>query len=42
MFKVGDKVIHSSYGLCEIAAIDNANTYYANRIVTLSICKKQK
>lgn len=28
MFKVGDKVIHNSYGLCEIAAIENANTYY--------------
>jgi CarD family transcriptional regulator len=31
MFKVGDKVIHNSYGLCEIAAIENANTYYGKQ-----------
>ena len=28
MFKVGDKVIHNSYGLCEIAAIEMQDTYY--------------
>jgi RNA polymerase-interacting CarD/CdnL/TRCF family regulator len=28
MFKVGDKVIHNSYGLCEIAAIETQDTYY--------------
>lgn len=31
MFKVGDKVIHNSYGLCEIAAIENQNTYYGKQ-----------
>jgi len=31
MFKIGDKVIHSSYGLCEIAAIENADTYYGKQ-----------
>jgi len=31
MFKAGDKVIHNSYGLCEIAAIENANTYYGKQ-----------
>jgi len=31
MFKVGDKVIHNSYGICEIAAIENANTYYGKQ-----------
>jgi RNA polymerase-interacting CarD/CdnL/TRCF family regulator len=31
MFKVGDKVIHNSCGLCEIAAIENANTYYGEQ-----------
>ena len=31
MFKVGDKVIHNSYGLCEIAAIENADTYYGKQ-----------
>jgi RNA polymerase-interacting CarD/CdnL/TRCF family regulator len=31
MFKVGDKVIHNSYGLCEIAAIETQNTYYGKQ-----------
>ena len=31
MFKVGDKVIHNSYGLCEIAAIESAFTYYGKQ-----------
>lgn len=31
MFKVGDKVIHNSYGLCEIAAIENQDTYYGKQ-----------
>lgn len=31
MFKVGDKVIHNSYGLCEITAIENADTYYGKQ-----------
>jgi CarD family transcriptional regulator len=31
MFKVGDKVIHNSYGLCEIAAIETQNTYYGRQ-----------
>jgi len=31
MFKVGDKVIHNSYGLCEIAAIETQDTYYGQQ-----------
>jgi len=31
MFKVGDKIIHNTYGLCEIAAIENANTFYGKQ-----------
>ena len=31
MFEVGDKVIHSSYGLCEIAAIEMQGTYYGKQ-----------
>lgn len=31
MFKVGDKVIHNSYGICEIEAIENQNTYYGKQ-----------
>jgi CarD family transcriptional regulator len=31
MFKVGDKVIHNSYGLCEIAAIEMQDTYYGKQ-----------
>jgi RNA polymerase-interacting CarD/CdnL/TRCF family regulator len=31
MFKVDDKVIHKSYGLCEIAAIEMQNTYYGKQ-----------
>ena len=31
MFKVGDKIIHNSYGLCEIAAIEMQDTYYGKQ-----------
>jgi len=31
MFKVGDKVIHNTYGLCEIVAIESQNTYYGKQ-----------
>jgi len=31
MFKVGDKIIYSSYGLYEIAAIEMQNTYYGRQ-----------
>jgi len=31
MFKVGDKIIHNSYGLCEIAAIETQDTYYGKQ-----------
>ena len=31
MFKVGDKIIHNSYGLCEIAAIEMHDTYYGKQ-----------
>jgi len=31
MFKVGDKLIHNSYGLCEIAAIETQDTYYGKQ-----------
>ena len=31
MFNVGNKVIHNSYGLCEIAAIESQNTYYGKQ-----------
>jgi CarD family transcriptional regulator len=42
MFKVGDKVIHSSYGLCEIAAIENANTYYGKQDCYILYMNKTK
>ena len=31
MFKVDDKIIHNSYGLCEIAAIEIQDTYYGKQ-----------
>jgi CarD family transcriptional regulator len=31
MFKVTDKVIHNSYGLCKIAAIEMQDTYYGKQ-----------
>ncbi|MDP1854091.1 MAG: CarD family transcriptional regulator [Candidatus Omnitrophota bacterium] len=31
MFKVGDKIIHNFYGLCEIAAIEMQDTYYGKQ-----------
>lgn len=42
MFKVGDKAIHSSYGLCEIAAIENANTYYGKQDCYVIYMQKTK
>jgi RNA polymerase-interacting CarD/CdnL/TRCF family regulator len=42
MFKIGDKVIHSSYGLCEIAAIENANTYYGKQDCYVIYMQKTK
>jgi len=42
MFKVGDKVIHNSYGLCEIAAIENANTYYGKQDCYIIYMNKTK
>jgi RNA polymerase-interacting CarD/CdnL/TRCF family regulator len=31
MFEVGDKLIHNSYGLCKIAAIEVQDTYYGKQ-----------
>ena len=31
MFNVGDKIVHNSYGLCEIAEIESQNTYYGKQ-----------
>jgi RNA polymerase-interacting CarD/CdnL/TRCF family regulator len=31
MFKVDDKIIHNSYGLCKIAAIEHADAYHGNQ-----------
>ena len=28
MFKIGDRVIHGSYGLCKIRGIESCDTYY--------------
>lgn len=42
MFKVGDKVIHSSYGLCEIAAIEDQNTYYGKQDCYIIYMQKTK
>lgn len=42
MFKVGDKIIHNSYGLCEIAAIENANTYYGKQDCYIIYMQKTK
>ncbi|PIP21110.1 MAG: hypothetical protein COX40_01170 [Candidatus Omnitrophica bacterium CG23_combo_of_CG06-09_8_20_14_all_40_11] len=42
MFKVGDKVIHSSYGLCEIAAIEAQNTYYGKQDCYIIYMQKMK
>jgi len=42
MFKVGDKIIHNSYGLCEIAAIENANTYYGKQDCYIIYMNKTK
>ena len=42
MFKVGDKVIHNSYGLCEIAAIENQDTYYGKQDCYIIYMQKTK
>ena len=42
MFKVGDKVIHNFYGLCEIAAIENVNTYYGKQDCYIIYMNKTK
>jgi len=42
MFKVGDKVIHNSYGLCEIAAIEMQNTYYGKQDCYIIYMNKTK
>jgi len=42
MFKVGDKVIHNSYGLCEIAAIEMQNTYYGKQDCYILYMNKTK
>jgi len=31
MFNPGDKVMHNSYGMCKIAAIEYADAYYGNQ-----------
>jgi CarD family transcriptional regulator len=42
MFKVGDKVIHNSYGLCEIAAIEMQDTYYGKQDCYILYMNKTK
>ena len=42
MFKVGDKVIHNSYGLCEIATIENQDTYYGKQNCYIIYMQKTK
>ena len=42
MFKVGDKVIHNSYGLCEIATIENQDTYYGKQDCYIIYMNKTK
>jgi len=42
MFKVGDKVIHGSYGLCEIAAIEIQDTYYGKQDCYIIYMNKTK
>jgi RNA polymerase-interacting CarD/CdnL/TRCF family regulator len=42
MFKIGDKVIHNSYGLCEIAAIEMQNTYYGKQDCYIIYLNKTK
>ena len=42
MFKVGDKVIHNSYGLCEIAAIEMQDTYYGKQDCYIIYMNKTK
>jgi len=42
MFKVGDKVMHNSYGLCEIAAIENQDTYYGKQDCYIIYMNKTK
>ena len=42
MFKIGDKVIHNSYGLCEIAEIENQDTYYGKQDCYIIYMNKTK
>ena len=42
MFEVGDKVIHNSYGLCEIAAIEIQDTYYGKQDCYIIYMNKNK
>lgn len=42
MFKVGDKVIHNSYGLCDIVAIENQDTYYGKQDCYILYMNKTK
>jgi len=42
MFKVGDKVMHNSYGRCEIAAIENQDTYYGKQDCYIIYMNKTK
>jgi len=42
MFKVGNKVIHNSYGLCEIAAVEMQNTYYGKQDCYIIYMNKTK
>jgi len=43
MFKIGDKVIHSSYGLCEISNIETVeNTYWGKQECYIIYMQKTK
>jgi CarD family transcriptional regulator len=42
VFKVGDKVVHNSYGLCEIAAIEMQDTYYGKQECYIIFMNKTK
>jgi CarD family transcriptional regulator len=42
MLKIGNKVIHNSYGLCEITAIEMQNTYYGKQDCYIIYMNKTK
>jgi len=42
IFNPGDKVIHNSYGLCKIAAIEHADAYYGNQNCYIIYIKQTK